>query len=533
MAAAVEAEKKVEVGEEEKEKSGELLFCGATCWDTIGRRKGNVEGNLVSPTRLRPLVSVNIRFVASGCASCHCVALDVEGRCYTWGRNERGQLGHGDTIQRDRPTVVSELLKYKVVRAASGRAHTVVVTEDGLSLSFGWNKHGQLGSGSVRNEIESSPVRCLVSEVKNLACGADFTVWLSSVEGASILTAGLPQYGQLGHGTDSEYNTKDSSVRLAYEAQPRPKAIASLAGETIVKVACGTNHTVAVDSNGFVYTWGFGGYGRLGHREQKDEWLPRRVDIFQRHNTLPPDAVLSAGSVNSACTAAGGQLYMWGKIKTTGDDWMYPKPLMDLSGWNIRCMDSGNMHHFVGADASCISWGHAQHGELGFGPNGQKSSAVPKKVDILEGMHVISVACGMGHSMVIVDRTNAGDRLDQLDTYDGKDSGEGSEEPEIKTVAKQTTKKGSAKAANNSNKRKKSKHSSDSEDEESDDDSENGEEQVNGETEKESKGGKGSNGGRGKGAAKPVRGRGRPPSANKSSQPSQGKTGKRGRPRKS
>lgn len=70
---------------------------------------------------------------------------------------------------------------------------------------------------------------------------------------------------------------KDSSVRLAYEAQPRPKAIASLAGETIVNVACGSNHTgrnhtsfslklithsnmlnfsysVAVDKNGFVYT---------------------------------------------------------------------------------------------------------------------------------------------------------------------------------------------------------------------------------------------------------------------------------------
>ncbi|XP_030950694.1 uncharacterized protein LOC126712363 [Quercus robur] len=535
--AAVEAEKKVEVEEEQekKEKAGELLFCGGTCWDAIGRRKGSIEGNLVSPTRLRPLLGVNIRFVATGCASCHCVALDVEGRCYTWGRNEKGQLGHGDTLQRDRPTVVSELLKYKVTKAASGRSHTVVVTADGNSLSFGWNKHGQLGSGSVRNEIESSPVRCLVSEVKNTACGADFTAWLSSVEGASILTAGLPQYGQLGHGTDNEYNTKDSSVRLAYEAQPRPKAIASLAGETIVKVACGANHTVAVDSNGFVYTWGFGGYGRLGHREQKDEWSPRRVDVFQRHNVLPPDAVVSAGSVNSACTAAGGQLYMWGKIKTTGDDWMYPKPLMDLSGWNIRCMDSGSMHHFVGADSSCISWGHAQYGELGFGPTGQKSSATPKKVDILEGMHVISVACGSGLSMVIVDRTNAGDRLDQLDVYDGKGSGEGSEEPESKTVAKQTTKKGAVKASNNSKKRKKSKDSSDSEDEESDDDdSENGEEQPNGQAEKKSQGGKGSNRGQGKGAAKPVRGRGRPPSANKSSQPPpQAKTGKRGRPRKS
>ena len=27
-------------------------------------------------------------FVVLNVASCHCVALDVEGRCYTWGRNE-------------------------------------------------------------------------------------------------------------------------------------------------------------------------------------------------------------------------------------------------------------------------------------------------------------------------------------------------------------------------------------------------------------------------------------------------------------
>ncbi|GER26586.1 regulator of chromosome condensation family protein [Striga asiatica] len=443
--------------EEEKKaeevQGGELLFCGTTAWDAMGRRRTSPEENLASPTRLRPLMAIDIRFVASGCVSCHCVALDVEGRCYTWGRNEaswtlKGQLGHGDRVQRDRPTIVSDLSQYKVVKAGAGRGHTVVVTEDGLSFSFGWNKHGQLGSGSAKNEVESSPVRCQVSDVKATVCGGDFTVWLTSVEGSSILTAGLPQYGQLGHGSDNEYNTKDSSVKLAYEAQPRPRAIASLAGETIVKVACGTNHTVAVDKNGHVYTWGFGGYGRLGHREQKDEWAPRLVDVFTRHNVLPPDAVVSAGSANSACTAVkvqlcyappnfkvrglcpslywgtnllsftkltlengdancifcpelglrGGQLYMWGKIKNSGDDWMYPKPLMDLSGWHLRCMDSGNSHHFVGADSSCISWGHAQSGELGYGPNGQKSSAIPKKVDALEGMHVISAgACDGAH----------------------------------------------------------------------------------------------------------------------------------------
>ncbi|KAG2303355.1 hypothetical protein Bca52824_032006 [Brassica carinata] len=120
-------------------------------------------------------------------------------------------------------------------------------------------------------------------------------------------TAGLPQYGQLGHGTNHEFNMMETTVKLAYEAQPRPRAIASLACETIVKVACGTNHTVAVDKNGFVYTF--------GHMEQKDEWSPRRVDFFQRHNVLPPNAIVSASSANSACTAG-----KWGTVIHVGKD---------------------------------------------------------------------------------------------------------------------------------------------------------------------------------------------------------------------
>ncbi|AEE29909.1 putative regulator of chromosome condensation 1/beta-lactamase-inhibitor protein II [Arabidopsis thaliana] len=538
MAEAMNSSEKKD--ESSEEKGGELLFCGATAWDIIGKRKGAMEGNLVSPTRLRPLVGVNIRFVATGCASFHCVALDVEGRCYTWGRNEKGQLGHGDMIQRDRPTVVSGLSKHKIVKAAAGRNHTVVVSDDGQSLGFGWNKYGQLGLGSAKNgfvsvEVESTPLPCVVSdEVTNVACGADFTVWLSSTEGASILTAGLPQYGQLGHGTDNEFNMKDSSVRLAYEAQPRPKAIASLAGETIVKVACGTNHTVAVDKNGYVYTWGFGGYGRLGHREQKDEWAPRRIDVFQRNNVLPPNAILSAGSANSACTAGGGQLYMWGKIKNNGDDWMYPKPMMDLSGWNLRWMDSGSMHHFVGADSSCISWGHAQYGELGYGPNGQKSSAAPKKVDMLEGMHVMGVACGFCHSMVIVDRTDIADRLEQLEVYDGKGSLEESvEEVKEETLAPKqqaVTKRGASK------KRKASKASSDSE-QDSDEDNSDKEKEVQGsdadsdysEDGEEANGKKQSARGRGRGRG--ARGRGGRTSNGKAPPVKTG--GRRGRPRKS
>ena len=48
----------------------ELLYCGTTRFDLMGRKtKGGMQGrgNLVSPTRLRPLMGVDIRFVASGC----------------------------------------------------------------------------------------------------------------------------------------------------------------------------------------------------------------------------------------------------------------------------------------------------------------------------------------------------------------------------------------------------------------------------------------------------------------------------------
>lgn len=36
-----------------------------------------------------------------------------------------------------------------------------------------------------------------------------------------------------------------------------------------LQLAVGYNHTIAVASDGGVWTWGFGGYGRLGHKVQQ------------------------------------------------------------------------------------------------------------------------------------------------------------------------------------------------------------------------------------------------------------------------
>eukprot|EP00897_Mesotaenium_endlicherianum_P001866 jgi/Mesen1/1707/ME000138S00570 len=415
MASSVVANK-----ESEEEEAGELLFCGCTDWAFMGRSDTKKKGGatvkedraalyppLPGPTRLKALIGVNISFVAAGSASSHCIALDDQGRCYTWGRNENGQLGHGDIEDRHSPTIVAALSKQKVVHAAGGRHHTTVVLSDGSAYSWGANKHGQLGTGSLKPEVERKPAKALLTNATLVACGAEFTLWLSSTPGASILSAGLPQYGQLGHGTNQEYNAKEGAVKLVYEPQPVPRAIAAIASKPVNRIACGHNHSVAADADGRVYT--------LGHREQKDEWAPRMVDVFQKANVLPATGVVAAGSAFSACTAAMGQLYMWGRVKPTGDNVMYPQANMDLSGWNIRRMSSGNQTSMVAADQSCISWGTAMYGELGYGATGPKSSARPKKVDALEGMHVLSVACGVGHSLIVVSRKGQEDQLAQAD----------------------------------------------------------------------------------------------------------------------
>lgn len=45
-----------------------------------------------------------------------------------------------------------------------------------------------------------------VKDSSKVSCGIDFTVWLCK---GQLYSAGNPQHGQLGHGTDHEYNAKE------------------------------------------------------------------------------------------------------------------------------------------------------------------------------------------------------------------------------------------------------------------------------------------------------------------------------------
>ena len=41
----------------------------------------------------------------------------------------------------------------------------------------------------------------------------------------------------------------------------------------------GTNHTIALGSDGCVWSWGMGAYGRLGHTKPDNELRPKKIAV--------------------------------------------------------------------------------------------------------------------------------------------------------------------------------------------------------------------------------------------------------------
>lgn len=67
---------------------------------------------------------------------------------YVWGRGEYGRLGLGDTSgsSRLRAAHVPGLEGHRVVQAACGGTHTMVLTDEGRIFSWGRCSYGRLGS---------------------------------------------------------------------------------------------------------------------------------------------------------------------------------------------------------------------------------------------------------------------------------------------------------------------------------------------------------------------------------------------------
>lgn len=402
---------------------GVLLVFGSTSWDEMGKKAGaqtEETPNLFGPHRLLAgLDGVKISFVCASGVSAHCIAVATGGEAYSWGRNADGQLAHGDKLTRHKPTRIKAFEGIPIKAASTGKAHTVFVTSDGSLRACGANKQGCAGAAGLKNkksDCEPMPVAVPgAPPIVSIASGANFN--LAVDEDGDVWAWGWSEFGVLGNGTDGQFNKSDSSIKLTYSPSATPTAVLKLKGKKTVQVACGAAHCVSVSADGTCYTWGSGGYGRLGHKDQADKWVPTELPEIKAKEVgaglVHTFAIGYAVLRNGVVCKGQPSVYLWGRARSASQDpWMYPKPEDELRGWNVHCFGVGSTHNVVYADSSTISWGSsAICGELGFGVGGKKSSARPDKVNSLEGEVVAQVRCGLANTLMLVERSPTVDAL--------------------------------------------------------------------------------------------------------------------------
>merc|ERR1711884_604063 len=341
--------------------AGILLFSGATDWDDVGRKTNQLPrspNTIWQPVKLAALEDVQIEYVSSGPAAVHTFAITTEGKVYSWGRNEKGQLGLNDLKDRKCPTLVTALDGYRVVKASPGKNHSLFLTDKGQVLSCGENIKSQCGVKG--NKIYKTPVLVTYDgpPALRISAGQDFSA-LVDVQG-NVWTWGSPEYGQCGH-----------------------------------------NHCVAIDDRYRAFSWGFGGYGRLGHSDTGNEHVPRLIKFLDGPRRGIRQ-VMAGGKFNIAISEIPGTVYMWGQYTGAKEANMYPKPIADLSGWIVRSMGCGTKGWMIAADESVIGCAPSPcFGELAMGEN-KKSSAQPTEISKLDSVYVHSVGCGVSHSCFIV-----------------------------------------------------------------------------------------------------------------------------------
>jgi len=82
----------------------------------------------------------------------------------------------------------------------------------------------------------------------------------------------------------------------------------TLGDERAVSVAAGRYHSLALTAGGAVFTWGDGDYGKLGHGDEQNQLLPKKVEAFAGRRVV----AVSAGDGHSLAIIADGAVWSWG-----------------------------------------------------------------------------------------------------------------------------------------------------------------------------------------------------------------------------
>ncbi|KAK7798228.1 hypothetical protein U0070_011672 [Myodes glareolus] len=187
----------------------------------------------------------------AACGRNHTLVSTDRGSVYAAGGNNEGQLGLGDTDDRDTFHQICFFTSKDSIKQLSAGANTsAALTADGELYTFGEPENGKLGLPNQLLINHRSPQRVLgiPEKVLQVACGGGHTVVLTE---KVVYAFGLGQFGQLGLGT------------FLFEAS-EPRVIERIKDQKISYISCGENHTALMTDVGLMYTFGDGRHGKLG-----------------------------------------------------------------------------------------------------------------------------------------------------------------------------------------------------------------------------------------------------------------------------
>ena len=347
-----------------------------------------------------------------------------DGNLFLWGKSSFGCAGSSKqekvTFQEIISTPIcmslfSKTMAISVKAISCGAHHTLVLTDFGL-YSFGLSNYGQLGLGpKVVFSRKPALIDSLMGkDVVTIRCGQYHSLVITS--NGELYTFGWGVHGQLGHG-----NVEDEFV---------PKKVIALKDQVIVSAATGFGHTIALDAEGNVYSFGNGQFGQLGMGTTDNHSLPQKICSINE-----PIKLIATKYFHNLALTNDGKLYIWGlnpqtiKIQAqlmrkarvgsqqqnseqpiepfiANCDHLTPS-LIDLSNVNgtVIKMCTGFLHSILlNSDGEVYSFGKGSVGQLGQGK--VKDMKTPNMIVTLNDLKIIDITCGSDFSFAVDNNFN-------------------------------------------------------------------------------------------------------------------------------
>jgi alpha-tubulin suppressor-like RCC1 family protein len=315
------------------------------------------------------------------CGTFHTIALKTDGTLWTWGRNSYGQLGVNNTTNRNTP--VTTLLggtNWKSI--ACGTFRTIALKTDGTLWTWGRNDYGQLGVNDLTTR--DTPVTTLLGGTnwKSIACGYYHTIALKT--DGTLWSWGLNILGALGVNDTTQRSTPVTTL---------------LGGTNWKSIAGGSDHTVALKTDGTLWSWGYNNFGQLGVNDTTTRSTPVTT-LLGGTNWKS----ITGGLNYTIALKTDGTLWSWGRNSYgqlgVNNTTTRSTPVTTLLGGNNWKSIAGGNRHIIAlkSDGTLWSWGRNSYGQLGVNNTTDRSTPV---TTLLGGTNWKSIANGGYHTIAI------------------------------------------------------------------------------------------------------------------------------------